>query len=100
MKVIKLFCAGGMSTSMLVQKMIEEVNHRNLDFEISAHGVNDIFCGEVKADCILLGPQVGFQLNKVKTAQPNTPVAVIDMVAYGMMDGKKVVAQAIKMLEN
>ncbi len=85
---------------MLVQKMVDEAKKQNLDLEISAHGVNDIFCGEVQADCILLGPQVGFQLNKVKISQPNTPVEVIDMVAYGMMDGKKVIAQAVRMLND
>jgi len=82
MKVIRLYCAGGMSSSMLVERMKESATKQNLDYTISAHGVNDIFCGdEHSEDCILLRPQVGFQLAKVKAERPNIPTEVIDMVA-------------------
>lgn len=38
---------------------------------------------------ILLGPQIGYELNKVKELAGNIPAAVIDMKDYGSMDGKK-----------
>ena len=50
------------------------------------------------ADIILLGPQVRFQLKSVKEKFPDIPVESIDMAAYGMMDGKKVIATVKKTL--
>lgn len=43
-------------------------------------------------DCVLLGPQVRHLLEdtKERTAPYHIPVAVIDSVDYGMMDGEKV----------
>lgn len=46
------------------------------------------------ADCILLGPQIQFQADEVRAACPGVPVAVIDMVAYGTMDGNVALVQA------
>ena len=48
-------------------------------------------------DIILLGPQVKFQLNKVKSLV-NYPVEVIDMTAYGTMNGAKVLEDARKII--
>ena len=60
MKKIRLYCAGGMSTSMLVQRMQDVAVQENLEYDIKASGINDIFCGNCDADIILLGPQVGY----------------------------------------
>lgn len=50
------------------------------------------------ADVILLGPQVGYRLEKVKEICPNTKVEVIDMMDYGMMNGEKVLNHVKEML--
>ena len=44
-------------------------------------------------DCVLLGPQVRFNLDTIKEeankVNPGLPVEVIDMKDYGMMNGEK-----------
>ena len=50
------------------------------------------------ADVILLGPQVGYRLEKVKEICSNTKVEVIDMMDYGMMNGEKVLNHVKEML--
>lgn len=50
------------------------------------------------ADCILIGPQVRYELENVRKQCPNLPVEVIDMVAYGRLDGAKVLAAARKLM--
>ena len=39
-KVIRLFCAAGMSTSLLVNKMKEAAKVAGKDYEIHAHGLS------------------------------------------------------------
>lgn len=53
-----------------------------------------------KADVVLIGPQMSFLKGELqKEAQKyGIPVDVIDMVAYGMADGKKVYEQALKLM--
>ncbi|MBE0344176.1 hypothetical protein E4V51_30475 [Paenibacillus sp. 28ISP30-2] len=49
-------------------------------------------------DAIKLGQQVSFQEKKLKQRFPDKPIEAIDMMSYGAMDGKKVLAQAKRMI--
>lgn len=99
MRTIRLFCAAGMSTSLLVKKMQEYAASINYECDIVAYAVADVANEGPKADICLLGPQVRFELNNVKAKLPaDKKVVVIDMMAYGMMDGKAVIEQVKKEL--
>lgn len=98
MKKIALLCAAGMSTSVLVQKMENAAKEMEFECEIAAYPVSTALEVGKDADVILLGPQVRFELNKVKELCPNCPVDVIDMVAYGTMNGKKVIERAKELM--
>lgn len=91
MKKIVLLCSAGMSTSMLVTKMREEAAKMSYDCDINAYPISEATTVGKDADIILLGPQVRFNLNKVRGICPNAIVEAIDMRAYGRMDGKAVV---------
>ena len=87
---IRLFCANGMSTSLLVKKMEEAaLEYPILDMER--------LIGE--ADVALLGPQVGYQLSKAKEicGQQGVPVDVIPMADYGMCNGMNVLKFAFQL---
>jgi PTS system cellobiose-specific IIB component len=96
MKIL-LVCSAGMSTSLLVTKMEKAAKEKGIDVEIFA-----LSAGEGKkilkdVDLILLGPQVRFMKNEfVKLA--TVPVSVIDMMAYGRMEGEKVLNDALALL--
>lgn len=90
MRKIVLLCAAGMSTSMLVKKMQEAAAAEGYECTISAHAVNEADTKGADADIVLLGPQVRFQVEKVKT-QVKCHVEAIDMTAYGMMNGAAVI---------
>ena len=99
MKIL-LACAGGFSTSMLVEKMKEAAVARGLAVTIDACGDSGI-SGYLPVDVILLGPQMGHIEGKVKELVNNaTPVTVIDMMDYGMMDGEKVLQTAIELINS
>jgi len=99
MKTIMLACAGGMSTSLLVTKMQKSAAKRGDEYNILAVGVDavpDQF-KKYRPQVILLGPQVNYMLETVRQAVP-VPVEVIDRKEYGMMDGEKVLEQALSLI--
>ncbi|MGL5435319.1 MAG: PTS sugar transporter subunit IIB [Lachnospiraceae bacterium] len=94
---IVLFCAAGMSTSLLTNKMKEAAAQMDFACTIEAYPMNQAELIGPTADVILLGPQVRHQMKSIAAVCPDVPIAVIDMVAYGMIDGKKVIQQVQKM---
>lgn len=98
MKKIVLLCAAGMSTSLLVTKMQKAAEEEGIECDINAYSIAQAKEVGADADIILLGPQVRFNLAKVKEQCPNCPVESIDMAAYGMMDGAKVIKRVKEVL--
>lgn len=97
---IALCCSAGMSTSMLVKKMQEAAEARQIDAEITAYSMSEFDEVIKEHDVYLLGPQVRFMLNDLsqKAAELNKKVEAIDPVAYGTMQGSKVLDQAIALI--
>ena len=94
MKIL-LVCSAGMSTSLLVERMLAAAKERQLDVDIEARQYGQ------DADAIMLGPQVRFQEEHIRSLfDENKPIAVIDMKDYGMMNGKKVLDEAIQLIES
>ena len=51
-----------------------------------------------EADVILIGPQIRYELPAVKEIAGDIPVDAIDMRDYGMMNGPKVLDQALALI--
>lgn len=99
-KKIVLFCAGGMSTSLLVNHMKEAAAKAGKDYDIAAYGLGSETAHAPDADCILLGPQVRYALKQLQQEYPGKPIAAIDMRTYGTMDGAATLAQARKLMND
>ena len=99
MVTIRLFCAAGMSTSLLVTKMQEAAKEKGIEAEIWAISEVNLQNEIDKCDVLLLGPQVRYILSKAKTlAEPHgIPVEVINMMHYGRCDGKAVLDRALEL---
>lgn len=89
MKKIYLFCSAGMSTSLLASKMQDAADSRNEDVKVEAHPIAEVDNYVNELDCIALGPQVRFMEKEVKGKAGDTPVVVLPMNIYGLMDGEK-----------
>ncbi|RNM04596.1 PTS sugar transporter subunit IIB [Dickeya undicola] len=104
MKRIVLACSAGMSTSLVVTKMEKEAAARGMEYQIYAIPEQNLrdelqtYGGDIIA--VLLGPQVRFKLaeNKKLTDEYQIPIAVIDPVAYGTLNGAKVLDQALSLV--
>lgn len=97
MKKIVLACMAGLSTSILVSKMREAAKEMGLECTVNAYPISNIAKEGADADIVLLGPQVRLQLDSVQKSV-GCPVEVIDMMAYGMMDGKMVIGRVREVL--
>lgn len=95
---VYLFCTAGMSTSMLAVKMQEVANQHKLPIEVKAFAIGrvDEIVEQYNPDCIMVGPQASFVFEETKQKhEKNHPVLLIDVLDYGMMNGEKVLKQAI-----
>ena len=99
MMKIRLFCAAGMSTSLLVNKMVAVAKEKGMEVDIEAFPEGQMEIHLDNVNVALLGPQVGYKLsNAKKICEPKgIPVDVIPMVDYGMMNGAKVLDFALKL---
>lgn len=103
-KTIMLICNAGMRTSMLVTKMQKAAETQGLDVDIfaiaAAEATNKL--EQRKIDTVLLGPQVRFMQKQFeeKLTPLGIPVEVINMTDYGMMNGEKVLNQAVSMINS
>lgn len=100
MKKIMLVCSAGMSTSLLVTKMEKSAKEEGINVEIFAKSESEANNHYDSVQLVLLGPQVRYLQKKLskKLADKDLVVEVIDTINYGTMNGKKVLANAMKIL--
>ncbi|MCT1575479.1 PTS sugar transporter subunit IIB [Oceanobacillus kimchii] len=96
---IRLVCSAGMSTSMLVKKMEIAAKENKLEVEIDAIPESQLKNHLTDLDVVLIGPQVRYLEKKIRElVEPKgVKVAVIDQMAYGLVQGDKVLEQAINL---
>jgi len=95
---IMLACAVGFSSSMLVERMRAHANKVQLDIVIEAISEERISKIINQVDILLLGPQVNHMEEGLKERYKDHPVKifVVDSTDYGLMNGKKVLADILK----
>ena len=87
MLTIRLFCAAGMSTSLLVRKMIEAAEAEGTEVDIIAYPVGEFDQHIAGIDCALLGPQVGYmkaQMQKTAAALVLVEIPITSGEASGL----------------
>ena len=99
MSKVMFVCSAGMSTSLLVEKVIKAAKERELEMEVYAVGEAEARKDLSQADILLLGPQVRYLENRFKKdlGDSKTKIGVVDMLAYGRMDGEKVLDQILEL---
>ncbi|MNW37614.1 Lichenan-specific phosphotransferase enzyme IIB component [compost metagenome] len=97
---ITLVCAAGMSTSIMVQKIKAAAEKEGETISIRAVSESAFNSYVDETDVLLLGPQIGYALSRMKSQyEPKgIKVDVINTIDYGMMNGEKVLKQARDLL--
>ncbi|MBC1433575.1 PTS sugar transporter subunit IIB [Listeria welshimeri] len=101
MKNIMLVCSAGMSTSLLVKKMTEAIENKQVAATVIAVAEADFDKHKDNVDVVLLAPQVRFlEKNLKRVLDPlGIPVSIINGIDYGTMDGEKVLNEALAMID-
>ncbi len=94
MKIL-FVCAGGMSTGLIVKKMEKWAVEKDLDLTVHATGLGGWERQWKDYDCILVGPQVRFKIDEIRSGV-EIPVAQIEPQVYGLQDVDKIMKQAIE----
>ena len=91
-KTIILACVGGLTTSMLVERINEVIHRAQLDYSFYSIGITGM--NNLKnIDVLLLSPQLAYLEEKAK-ASLQVPVAVISDEDFELMRGEEVLRQA------
>ncbi|ASA23309.1 PTS sugar transporter subunit IIB [Paenibacillus donghaensis] len=92
---ILLVCAGGVSTGILMKKMMKYADSKDIQIKVEAHAVQDFDDNIDRFDLVLLGPQISYKLNELKDRTAK-PVAVIESMDYAMGNAENVIKLAAK----
>ncbi|WP_082234610.1 PTS sugar transporter subunit IIB [Halobacillus massiliensis] len=100
-KKITLVCNQGLSTSMVVKKMQESANNKGIEAHIEAVPESSLKKSSKDTHVILLGPQISYKLKSFKDEyQPQgIKVEVINGADYGMLNGEKILQDALSLME-
>jgi len=99
-KHLVLVCAVGMSSSMLVNRMIRIAEKKELEVMIHASGMGDLSSFTGEADALLISPQIHYMEEKIKAKYPNIPVMSLSAKDYAEMDGEKVLMQGLALIKD
>lgn len=94
-----LTCMAGMSTSIVVKKMLNYAFEEELNIEIKVFTLAEAISESKGFDLCLVAPQVAFEFKKLSESM-DCKVMLIDNVDYGNIDGKSILQKAIDFYEN
>ena len=98
MRNIVLVCNGGMSTSILANR-IKELGGDGV--EVNAYGEQEYSQHLKDADVVLIGPQIRYLIDDIrKRIGENVPVASIEPRVYGAMNAQKVLEMVDELLKD
>jgi PTS system cellobiose-specific IIB component len=87
--VIKIFCAGGFSTSLWALKTEEELEKQGIVATVTAYPVASIEAEGRNADAILIGPQARYVEEDTKKAYPDKIIEIVPFTIFGRVDGEE-----------
>lgn len=92
---ILLACGAGLSTSILMKKIVKYCEGKGEELKIDAVPVNNVEGYQNDYDCVLIGPQVSYRLDELKGTL-KIPVASIPSLDYAIGNAENVMKLAHK----
>lgn len=96
MKIL-LACGAGLSTSILMKKIEKYCAEQGEELTIEAVPVNNVEGYQNDYDCVLIGPQVSYRLEELKSTL-KIPVASIPSLDYAVGNADNVMKLAHKIV--
>lgn len=93
-----LICQGGMSTSILMNKMKKYAIDHDIPLEVKATSVSEYQDVSADYDALLVGPQAAYRLNEIKEVS-GKPAGSMAPVDYGIGNVENILKQAQGLLD-
>ncbi len=84
---VLLSCTSGMTTSFFAEKLNETAALLSMDIHYDAVSLSRLYTEGFKYDMILLAPQIGYQLKKIKEIFAPKPVIMIPAQVFASYNG-------------
>lgn len=99
---IALVCQHGASTGLCVQKMIGAASANGIEAQIASYPDSQLANLVESQDLLLLGPQLSFKKERFQKEfnSHKQKIVVINAMDFGMMDGEKILRDAISYIES
>lgn len=97
---ILLVCAGGMSTSLLVERIRKEIEKRNMkDVKVDANAIEYLEKVIDDYDVILVGPQIRYKEPYIKNlcSEHKKTYTIIPPAIYGLVDEARILDFALNL---
>ncbi len=97
---VLIVCSWGMSTSLLVDSMLEAAAEIKQEVSVEALSAGE-YAGQIdECDIVLIAPQIRHLRKSIEklAATAGKPVALIEPFHYATMNGKAVLEQVLRML--
>lgn len=94
---IKLVCATGVSSNLLVDELNRKASSRKLDCEVSAGSSMNLVEAVDECDVLVLGPQYGYKLEEVnELANGKCAVVTLKEYEYSSVEADNILNKAIE----
>lgn len=97
---VLIVCSWGMSTSLLVDSMLEAATELKYEVSVEALSAGE-YAGQIdECDIVLIAPQIRHLRKSIEklAASAGKPVALIEPFHYATMNGRAVLDQVLHML--
>lgn len=96
---IRLCCVAGILSNVIVNKMRDAAKLRELEVDIQGFSESQIVKNLDQADVVLLGPQMAYKLQKIKSMCEQFGIAcnLVPMKELGMMNGNNILDIALNL---
>jgi len=90
---VMLSCSSALTTSFFAENLQQAADSMGLDYHFEAVSYNRLYEKGSEADVILLAPQIGFELEKVKEAFHHRVVMVIPAKIFAQYNAYEMIAE-------
>lgn len=88
---VLLSCSSGLTTSMFAQQLNSTVELLGMDYHFDAVAYTNIYDDVENYDAILIAPQIGYMLKRLKESLPDKLIEQIPTVAFASYDSMEVI---------
>jgi PTS system cellobiose-specific IIB component len=99
---VLIVCSWGMSTSLLIESMLEEARTAGIELSVEALSAGEYVGRVEECDVVLIAPQIRHLRKGIEklAASEHKPVALIEPFHYATMNGRAVLEQALRLLSD